>query len=71
MGRTCLVIYVFLLLILLLVTWQDVEKHGILYWSSIIILTIALTSIGIMLAYLIGAIGLLLTTMITDTSPFW
>nr|DAG21436.1 MAG TPA: hypothetical protein [Caudoviricetes sp.] len=71
MGRYCLVIYIFSFLILLLTTWQDVEKHGILYWGSIIIFAIVPTSTGIMLAYFIGAIGLLLITMITDTSPIW
>lgn len=71
MGRYCLIIYIFLFLILLLITWEGVEKHGILYWGSIIIFAIFLTSIGIMLAYFIGAIGLLLITMITDTSPIW
>nr|DAH93821.1 MAG TPA: hypothetical protein [Caudoviricetes sp.] len=71
MGRYCIIIYIFSFLILLLTTWQDDEKHGILYWGSIIIFAIALTSIGIMLAYFIGTIGLLLITMITDASPIW
>ena len=54
-----------------LVTWQTDEKHGILYWASIVIFAIFLTTLAIMLLYFIGAIILLLITMVTDTSPIW
>ena len=71
MGRFCLIMFAFSLLILILVTWQTDEKHGILYWASIVIFAIFLTTLAIMLLYFIGAIILLLITMVTDTSPIW
>ena len=60
------VIFAFVLFILFLTTWQCDEKHGVSYWTAMVIFGIILTAIGVALSHFIYVIGLALISIFSS-----
>lgn len=70
MGKFCFIIFIYMFLILNVVCWEG-EKHGIVYFATIIVLSIMFVALSVAILFLVQSLILLICTLITDGSPIW